>query len=344
MKVIQYLSEDGTPLTALPFSDDELRRGYRALRRARYFDERAELLQRQGKLGVYPPFRGQEAAQIGSALALQEEDWVVPTYRENAVAITHGLPLSTTLLYWQAHPAGWRFPDGVNILPFYIPIATQLPQAVGLAHALKLRGERKVVATYVGDGGSSEGDFHEALNFAAVFEVPVVFTVQNNGWAISVPTRKQMKNISVADRAHGYGMPGYLVDGNDLVAMWHTTKEAVKNAREGGGPSLIEAITYRMAPHTTSDDPKRYRDESETEVWRKRDPITRMRRLLERNSLWDEAQEEALVEALRDEFDQAQRDADAVPEPQPWEIVEHVFAEMTPEQVWAWEALHADTR
>ena len=340
MEMVQYLSDEGAPLKELPFDEGAMLEGYRALRRARFFDERAEVLQRQGKLGVYPPFRGQEAAQVGAMLALEKSDWLVPSYRESAAALVHGLPLDYLILYWRAHPAGWRFPEGLNILPFYIPIATQLPQAVGVAHAGTLQGENWVVAAFIGDGGTSEGDFHEALNFAAVFQAPVVFVVQNNGWAISVPTHKQMRVERIADKAKGYGMPGALVDGNDLVAVWQTAKEAVARARAGEGPTLIEAVTYRVAPHTTSDDPSRYRDEAETKEWVGREPVGRMRKALASLNLWDDAKEEALLGELRGELEAAVKKADSAPDPKPWDIVEHVFAEMTPDQQRAWEALH----
>ena len=339
MNVIRYLSDEGIPLQALPFSHDELLRGYHEVRRARFWDERAEVLQRQGKLSVYPPYQGQEAAQVGMMLAFDQNDWLVPSYRESAAALTHGLPLETLILYWRAHPAGWRFPDDVNILPFYIPIATQLPQAVGLAHGLTLQGEGRVVATFVGDGGTSEGDFHEALNFASVYGAPVVFMVQNNGWAISVPTTKQMKTEFIASRAAGYEMPGVTVDGNDLVAVWQVAREAVARARDGGGPTLIEAMTYRMAPHTTSDDPSRYRTEDEATAWTGRDPIRRMQTALNHLGLWDESDEARLLETLKRELDEAVRAADATPDPEPQEIVEHVFETMTPDQQRAWEVL-----
>ena len=342
MDTVQYISETGEALKELPFSDDELLRGYCALRRTRFFDERAVTLQRQGKLGVYPPCYGQEAAQVGSALALEKTDWIAPSYRENAAALVHGLTMKQLILFWRAHPAGWRFPDDLRLLPFYIPIATQIPQAVGVAQAGKLQGENWVSMTYIGDGGTSEGDFHEGLNFAAVFDAPVVFVVQNNGWAISVPTSKQMKNTRIAERAKGYGMPGVVVDGNDLVAVWKITQDAVARARAGDGPTLIEALTYRIAPHTTSDDPGRYRSENEAESWRKKDPIKRMQTLLKTKGLWDDEQEEALEQTLKDELTEAVREADEVPEPEAWEIVEHVFAEMTPEQSSAWEALHGN--
>ena len=340
MDTLQVLNEAGKALTEVPLSEEELVRGYRVLRRTRFFDERAVTLQRQGKMGVYPPCYGQEAAQVGTALALDSGDWLVPSYRENAAALVHGLPMHQLILYWRAHPAGWRFPDELRLLPFCIPIATQYPQAVGLAAGGRAQGENCVSMVYGGDGSTSEGDFHEAMNFGAVMNAATVFVVQNNGWAISVPTTKQMKNPCIAERAAGYGMPGVVVDGNDLVAVWCAAKEAVARARRGDGPTLIEALTYRVAPHTTSDDPGRYRDETEAQAWRKRDPVARMTAFLQGKGLWSEADEAALVADLESELSEAVRLADAAPAPQPWDIVEHVFAEMTPDQRSAWEALH----
>lgn len=339
MEPIQYLANDGTALREWPFSNQELLRGYKALARARFFDERALVLQRQGKLGVYPPFRGQEAAQVGVALALEPTDWLVPSYRETAAALTHGLPLSTTILYWRADPAGWRFPEGVNILPFYIPIATQIPQAAGLAHAGQLNGHNWAVAAFVGDGGTSEGDVHEGLNFAAVFNAPMVLVVQNNGWAISVPTSQQMKVDRIAKRAEGYGIPGVVVDGNDLIAVWAVTQEAVARAKAGQGPTLLEAVTYRIAPHTSSDDPSRYRSEDESERWKERDPVLRMRRALERLELWNPDLEDAYIKELELELEQAVQAADQAPAAQAHQIVEQVFAQMQPDQLSAWHHL-----
>lgn len=340
MDVLRYIAETGEVADALPFGHEELVRGYRAVARARLFDERAMVLQRQGRLGVYAPYRGQEAAQVGAALALEPSDWLVPSYRDTGAALTHGLPIHQALLYWRAEPAGWAFPEELRVLPFYIPIASQLLHAVGIASAGAHRGEPWVALTFIGDGGTSEGDFHEALNFAAVFRAPVVFVVENNGWAISVPTRRQMANTRVADRAAGYGMPGVRVDGNDLAAVWHAAREAVERARAGEGPTLIEALTYRLAPHTTSDDPKRYRDEDATRAWEAREPLARLRVALTGLGAWDdERQEEMLAELAREFKDELQR-ADAVPAAGPETIVEQVFETMTPDARRAWEILH----
>ena len=339
MEPLRFIAEDGGSADGLPFSPEELVRGYRAVARARFFDERALTLQRQGKLGVYPPYRGQEAAQVGAALALEPHDWLVPSYRDTGAALTHGLPMSQVILYWRATPAGWRFPDDLRVLPFYIPIATQLLHAVGVASAGRYQGEDWVALTFIGDGGSSEGDFHEALNFAAVYSAPMVLVVQNNGWAISVPTEKQMRNQRIAERAAGYGIPGVVVDGNDLAAVWHASRQAVERARAGEGPTLIEAVTYRMGPHTSSDDPNRYRSPESTALWEARDPIVRLRAALVSMGAWDDEREQAMLAELADEFRTAVQEADDAPEPEPQEIVEQVFESMTPDARAAWEVL-----
>lgn len=342
MDTVQYLDDNGKPLRDLPLSNQDLLQGYRALRRARHFDERALVLQRQGRLGVYPPFRGQEAAQVGVALTLQKQDWLCPSYRETAAALTFGMPLSRLILSWRADPAGWRIPEDVNMIQFYIPIATQLPQAAGLAYAQKLKGSDALAAVFIGDGGTSEGDFHEGLNFASVFDAPLLIVVQNNGWAISVPTQKQMKVTRIALKAQGYGIPGVVVDGNDLVAVWSVAKEAAARARKGEGPTLIEALTYRVAPHTSSDDPGRYRNEDLSREWEKRDPILRMRGCLTHLKLWNKKKEEELSEELEGEFLAAVEEADQAPEPKPWEIVEQVYAQMSPDQQAAWNYLRGE--
>ncbi len=339
MDMVRFVAPSGEAAGDLPLTTDELVAGYMAMARARRFDERAVVLQRQGRLGVYAPYKGQEAAQVGTAMALAEGDWLVPSYRETAAAMVHGLPMRQAILYWRAHAEGWRYPEGVRVLPFYVPIATQLPHAVGLAVAGRHQAEPWTVMAYVGDGGTSEGDFHEALNFAAVYRAPVVFVVQNNGWAISVPTERQMGNQRVADRAVGYGMPGARVDGNDYVACLATAREAVARARAGEGPTLIEAVTYRLSPHTTSDDPHRYRDEDETSRRAAEEPLARLRTLLVARGAWDEGREAALMAELERELQEALAEADAAPEPAAASVVEHVFETPGPDQRRALEAL-----
>ncbi|MBB6099020.1 pyruvate dehydrogenase E1 component alpha subunit [Deinobacterium chartae] len=303
---------------------------YRAMRRIRHFDERAVILHRQGRMGVYPPFGGMEASQAGSALALRRSDWLFPTYRDSGAALTYGMPIERCIAYWRTSPHGWSMPEDLKLLPFYVPIATQYPHAVGAALAEKMRGTDNVAMAFIGDGGSSEGDFHEALNFAGALNAPVVFMLQNNGWAISVPTSTQTKATDLSLRAQGYGIPGVRVDGNDIVAVYHAALEAVTRARSGEGPTLIETVTYRVKPHTVSDDPGRYRTEEATRTWLERDPVRRLKTFLEGRGLWSEEREVALEAELMAEFEQAVERADAFPEPEPVEILEHVFKEPTP--------------
>ena len=303
---------------------------YRALRRIRHFDERAVVLHRQGRLGVYPPYGGMEASQAGVALALTHDDWLLPTYRDTGAALAYGLPIRQAILYWRTSPHGWAIPQDLKVLPFYIPIASQYPHAVGCAVAERMQGTTNVALALIGDGGSSEGQFHEALNFAGALEAPCVFVLQNNGWAISVPTEAQTRATDLSRRAEGYGIPGVRVDGNDVVAVHHVAREAVARARKGGGPTLIETVTYRVKPHTVSDDPSRYRTEERSAEWQARDPLARLEAYLRGADLWDDAREAALQAELVEEFEAAVREADAMPEPEPAEMLDHVFAEHTP--------------
>ena len=304
---------------------------YRQMRRARHFDERGWVLYRQGRLGVFPPFGGMEASQVGTAAALTKNDWLFPTYRDTGAALTLGLPIARTLAYWRTSPHGWAMPADLKVLPFYIPIATQYPQAVGAALAEKRKGTRNVAMAFIGDGGSSEGDFHEALNFAGALNAPCIFILQNNGWAISVPTATQTKATNLSKRADGYGIPGVRVDGNDVLATWHVTNQAVERARQGEGPTLIETVTYRVKAHTVADDPSRYRTEDEAKKWLEKDPVTRLEQHLLAEGLLTEESHAALLKEVAEEFEAALVEADAYPDPTPAEILDHVFAEPTPQ-------------
>ena len=330
--LFQILAPDGEVVRPdlMPDADTQLRL-YHQMRRARHFDERGWVLYRQGRLGVFPPFGGMEASQVGTAAALSADDWLFPTYRDTGAALTLGLPIARTLAYWRTSPHGWAMPENLKVLPFYIPIATQYPQAVGAALAEKRKGTRNVAMAYIGDGGSSEGDFHEALNFAGALNAPCVFILQNNGWAISVPTRSQTRATDLSRRAEGYGLPGVRVDGNDVLATWHVTAQAVERARNGGGPTLIETVTYRVKPHTVADDPSRYRTEEEGAPWREKDPVTRLRAHLLRTGVLNEESDAALLAEVAAEFEAALREADTYPDPAPAEILDHVFAEPTPQ-------------
>jgi pyruvate dehydrogenase E1 component alpha subunit len=282
MPTVQLLAPDGTAVgdTDVGLSDDQLRELLRLMLRARRLDRECWALQRQGELTVYPPFEGQEAAQVGSAFALGPADFAFPSFRELAAALVRGVDI---VEYLQYHRGTWHGgpydPFASGFAPICVPVATQIVHAVGWAMGAKLDGKAACALAYFGDGSASEGDFHEAANLAAVFGAPAVLFCQNNGWAISVPSEQQFA-APIAARAAGYGFPGVRVDGNDVLAVYAVTREAVERARSGGGPTLIEAITYRVGAHSTADDASRYRDEAEVEGWRGRDPIERFRRHL----------------------------------------------------------------
>lgn len=306
-----------------------LLRLYAELVRGRRYNAQATALTKQGRLAVYPSSTGQEACETAAALVLEDRDWLFPSYRDTLAAVARGLdPVEAlTLLRGDRH-SGYD-PREHRIAPLCTPLATQLPHAVGLAHAARLRGDDVVALAMVGDGGTSEGDFHEALNFAAVWRAPVVFFVQNNGFAISVPLAKQTAAPSLAHKAVGYGMPGRLVDGNDAPAVHQVLGEAVARARSGGGPTLVEAVTYRMDAHTNADDATRYRTESEVEAWRAHDPIQLLEReLTERGLLDDGVREEARASAERMAAALRER-MNADPVLDPMDLFAHVYAERT---------------
>ncbi|MFI9321117.1 thiamine pyrophosphate-dependent dehydrogenase E1 component subunit alpha [Kitasatospora aureofaciens] len=320
----------GTP--ALEKHDPALLRElYRRLVVGRRYNQQATTLTKQGRLAVYPASTGQEACQIAAALVLGERDWLFPSYRDTLAVVSRGVdPLEAlTLLRGNAH-TGYD-PRASRTAPLCTPLGTQAPHAVGLAHAARLRGEPVVALAMLGDGGTSEGDFHEALNFAAVLRAPVVFLVQNNGYAISVPLSAQSAAPSLAHKAVGYGMPGRLVDGNDAPALHSVLTEAVERARAGGGPTLVEALTYRIEAHTNADDATRYRTEPEVDAWQEHDPILLMDRALRELHLLDDGlaqdaadEAEALAARMRAEFH-------ADPELDPMALFTHVYAEPTPQ-------------
>ncbi|MFF8808186.1 pyruvate dehydrogenase (acetyl-transferring) E1 component subunit alpha [Streptomyces omiyaensis] len=306
-----------------------LRRLYAELVRGRRYNAQATALTKQGRLAVYPSTTGQEACEIGAALALEERDWLFPSYRDTLAAVARGLdPVQAlTLLRGDWH-TGYD-PREHRVAPLCTPLATQLPHAVGLAHAARLKGDDVVALAMVGDGGTSEGDFHEALNFAAVWQAPVVFFVQNNGFAISVPLAKQTAAPSLAHKAVGYGMPGRLVDGNDAVAVHQVLTEAVTRARRGGGPTLVEAITYRIDAHTNADDATRYRADGEVEAWRAHDPVLLLERELTARGLLDDEGRRAAAEAAETMAAQLRERMNADPVLAPMDLFTHVYAEQT---------------
>nr|WP_303715637.1 pyruvate dehydrogenase (acetyl-transferring) E1 component subunit alpha [Kutzneria buriramensis]WKX16178.1 pyruvate dehydrogenase (acetyl-transferring) E1 component subunit alpha [Kutzneria buriramensis] len=308
-----------------------MRRLYAELVRGRRYNAQATALTKQGRLAVYPSSTGQEACEVAAALALEERDWLFPSYRDTLAAVARGVdPVQAlTLLRGDWH-TGYD-PREHRVAPLCTPLATQLPHAVGLAHAARLKGDDVVALAMVGDGGSSEGDFHEALNFAAVWQAPVVFLVQNNGFAISVPLAKQTAAPSLAHKAVGYGMPGRLVDGNDAVAVHQVLTDAVRHARAGGGPTLIEAITYRVDAHTNADDATRYRQDTEVATWREHDPVALLEHELTGRGLLDEDAKQAARDAAEAMAADLRERMNQDPVLDPMDLFAHVYGEPTPQ-------------
>ncbi len=332
IEMVQILGPDGSAaeddIRELGLTANDLKSLYRWMVTARVFDERALALQRQGRLGTYAPLSGQEAAQVGSAYALKPEDWMFPSYREHVIQVMRGQKWLDVLTYWGGNEEGNRIPEGVNNFTISIPIATQMLHAVGAAWAAKIKGDKACSIVYFGDGATSEGDFHEALNFAGVFQTPTVFFCQNNQYAISVPRARQTAAATIAQKAIAYGIEGVQVDGNDVFAVYKATQDALARGRNGGGPTLIEAVTYRLSHHTTADDWTRYRPAAEVEMWKEKDPIKRLRLYLERKGLWSEQAEAKLLEAAKGEIAQAVAQYEALPQRDVAEIFNYMYAEM----------------
>jgi pyruvate dehydrogenase E1 component alpha subunit len=299
----------------------------REMIRARQFDERAFALQRQGWMSGWPPYRGQEAAQVGAATAMTDDDWLVPTYRSNAMQLARGVPMADVLRFRRGY-AEFGSDHDLPILPEAVPVASQIPHATGLGMAANYRDSDEAVLCCFGDGATSEGDFHEGLNFAGVFETPVVFYCENNGWAISTPERAQTASDTIAGKADAYGIEGRRVDGNDALAVHETVRAALADAREGR-PVLVESLTYRAGPHTTSDDPDRYTDRAEFPEWRTRDPIERLVEFLREGDLLEQEFVESVRAAAEAAFDAARETAERA-EPAPEDLFDHVYDEPPP--------------
>jgi len=314
---------DGKPVLA----DEEILELYQYMTKCRVLDELAFKLQRSGRMGTYPQNKGQEAAAIGSGYAAKKgTDYIVPCYRENAALWMHGLPMHYVLMHWMGDERGNQIPEGVFQTPLCIPIGTQMLHATGIAWAFKMRKEARVAVTYFGDGATSEGDFHEAMNFASTFQVPCVFFCQNNHWAISIPRESQMNSETIAQKAIAYGMPTIQVDGNDLLAVYRASKEMIDRARSGGGPGFIEAVTYRLADHTTADDARRYRDPKEVDAWTGKDPIIRLRAYLNGKGLWNDAKQATLEAAATEQANTVVQTAFDVPVPSTNDIFDFTYA------------------
>jgi pyruvate dehydrogenase E1 component alpha subunit len=287
-------------------SDEKLVELYRSMVMARESDGRMLKLQRQGRIGTFPLCTGQEAASCGVALAMREQDWLVLAFREVGAMLMRGIPLEQVLALYAGYEEGNHNPQSPRTLPNSIPVGSQIPHATGLAYAARAMGETDTaVVAFFGDGATSEGDFHEGLNFAGVWRAPVVFVCQNNGWAISLPRSEQTASETIAQKAIAYGIEGIQVDGNDALAVYRATSEALERARNGGGPTLIEAVTYRLLMHTTSDDPTKYRNEQEVDTWWERDPIPRLQTYLRKRGIWNDDRERDLAAEVKAEVDAA---------------------------------------
>lgn len=331
-EMVGILAPDGSCNEALRpagLDDQQVRQMYRDMVLLRLYDRKAVSLQRQGRLGTYAQMEGQEASLVASTYPLQQRDWMVTSYRETGAMWRHGVPLKLLSLYWMGNEFGSHMPEGVRVLPMSIPVGSHPLHAVGLAYAGKYRQDGSVAVAYFGDGATSEGNVHEAMNLAGVFNVPCVFFCQNNHYAISVPRHQQTASPTIAQKALAYGFPGVIVDGNDILAVYAVVHEAVERARRGDGPTLIEAYTYRMGAHTTADDPTKYRDDAEVEEWRPRDPILRVQKYLHSRGEWSEDWEEEVIEACTAEIEQAMEEAAAVAPPPPQDMFRYMYDTMT---------------
>jgi len=337
--LFSILAEDGTVDAALDpkLSDETLLAMYREMRRMRVLETRMVALQRQGRIGFFGTCTGQEATPTATAFATRAEDWIFPALRESSIMLARGFPLEKYLAQVFGNELdvlkGRNMPSHmaareVNQVSWSSCIGPQIPQAVGAAWAAKLRGDRVVTVGFMGDGATSQADFHNAMNFAAVFKTPCVLVCQNNHWSISVPTARQTASRTLAVKAHAYGMPGVRVDGNDVLAVYSVLHTAVERARDGGGPTFVECYTYRMGAHSTSDDPTRYRSDEEVKRWAEKDPVDRLLRHLERKGLCDEAAVARIDKELNDEISRAIEQVEKAAAPARGTLFDDVYAEL----------------
>jgi len=331
-EMFQILDEDGNVVNEkdMPdLSDDDLKELMRRMVYTRILDQRSIALNRQGRLGFYAPTAGQEASQLGSHFAIEKEDFILPGYRDVPQLIWQGLPLYQAFLFSKGHFHGNQFPDDLKALAPQIIIGAQYVQTAGVALGMKKRGKKNVAITYTGDGGTSQGDFYEGINFAGAYQAPAIFIVQNNRFAISVPVEKQTAAKTLAQKAVAAGIEGIQVDGMDVLAVYAATKDARERAVNGEGPTLIETLTYRFGPHTMSgDDPTRYRTEELDKEWEKKDPLVRFRKFLENKELWTEEDETKVIEEAKGDIKEAIKKADQYPKQKVTDLIHHMFEEL----------------
>ncbi|WP_226681047.1 pyruvate dehydrogenase (acetyl-transferring) E1 component subunit alpha [Sutcliffiella horikoshii] len=331
-QTFQILNEEGEVVNeaAMPeLSDDQLKELMRRMVYTRVLDQRSISLNRQGRLGFYAPTAGQEASQLASQFALEADDFILPGYRDVPQMIWHGLPLYQAFLFSRGHFHGNQMPEGVNLLPPQIIIGAQIIQTAGVALGLKKKGKKTVAITYTGDGGASQGDFYEGINFAGAYQAPAIFVVQNNRFAISTPVEKQSAAGTIAQKAVAAGIPGIQVDGMDALAVYAATRDARERAVNGEGPTLIETLTYRYGPHTMAgDDPTRYRTSELDDEWEKKDPLVRFRKFLENKGIWSEDEENKVIEEAKEDIKVAIKKADDQPKQKVTDLISFMYEEL----------------
>lgn len=331
-ETIQVLNEEGEVVneSAMPdLNDEQLQELMRRMVYTRILDQRSISLNRQGRLGFYAPTAGQEASQLASQFALEKEDFILPGYRDVPQMIWHGLPLAQAFLFSRGHFKGNQIPEGVNVISPQIIIGAQIIQAAGVALGMKKRGAKSVAITYTGDGGASQGDFYEGINFAGAYKAPAIFVVQNNRFAISTPVEKQSAAKTIAQKAVAAGILGIQVDGMDPLAVYSAVREARERAINGEGPTLIETLTYRYGPHTMAgDDPTRYRTSDLDNEWEKKDPLVRFRKFLEKKGIWNEEMENEVIEKAKEDIKEAIKEADAAPKQKVTDLMSIMYEEM----------------
>ena len=333
-KTLQILNEEGEVVneSAMPdITDEQLQELMKRMVYTRILDQRSISLNRQGRLGFYAPTAGQEASQLASQFALEKEDFILPGYRDVPQMIWHGLPLSKAFLFSRGHFAGNQIPEDVNVISPQIIIGAQYIQCAGVALGMKKNNVKAVAVTYTGDGGTSQGDFYEGINFAGAYKAPAIFIVQNNRFAISTPVEVQSASRTLAQKAVAAGIPGVQVDGMDPLAVYAVVKEARERAVNGEGPTLIETLTYRYGPHTMAgDDPTRYRTADLDNEWEKKDPLVRFRKFLEKKGLWSEEQENQVIEQAKEDIKQAIKEADNTPKQKVTDLITNMFETLPP--------------
>jgi len=328
--LIQILDKNGNcdEKAIADISEANIHKMYRFMNLTRLWNDKGLSLQRQGRMGTFASVRGQEASNIGMAMPLQPNDWFAPSFREHGSLFTLGVPLRDQYLYWAGDERGARFNKDQRIVNVCITIAAQLIHAVGIGVAAKLKNEKSMVMSSSGDGSSSQGDFHEALNLAGVYQAPVVFVVQNNHWAISLPFEKQTATDTISEKAAAYNVDGIRVDGNDVFAVYQTVKKYADRARDEHKPALIELVTYRMGDHTTADDATKYRKPDVIKEWEKKDPIDRLKKYLVKKHSWTEAKDKKLIEELTTEVESAVKEFENMEPLEPTNIFKHMYSEM----------------